>query len=72
MAYGILIRPYRTSKLLSGKVKGSFESRLNVLGRYRFKFKDRRAAQDRVEDIEIGIFRRGGNEGDLAILDILQ
>ena len=34
--------------------------------------KDRGAAEDRVVDVEIGVLRGGGDEGDAAVLDVFQ
>ena len=36
-----------------------------------FEFKNRAAAENGVEDIKIGIFRRRGNQSDLAVFDVL-
>ena len=36
------------------------------------EFKHGRAAEDGVEHIKIGIFRGGGNQGDLSVFDVFQ
>ena len=44
----------------------------DFLGLDRLKFKHRRAAQNRVIDIKIGVFGRGGDEGNVPVFDVFQ
>ena len=44
--------------------------RLRLL--HRLELKDRGARQDRIVDVEIRVFRRGGDESDLAVFDVFE
>ena len=54
------------------KVNGTPDALEGFLRRDGLELKDRGAGEDCVVDIEIGIFRCGGDERDLAVFDVFQ
>ena len=72
MAVSALLRSDMQAGLFRHVIHRAENGLFHVVRRDGLEFKDRAAAQDRVENIEIGIFRRGGNQRDLAVFDMLQ
>ena len=72
MAVSALLRRDAQAGLFSHVVHRAEDGLFHVVRRDGLEFKDRAAAQDRIKNIEIGILRRGGNQRDLAVFNVLQ
>ena len=64
---------FRAQAVFGFQIRDGAADRLQgVLRADRAELEDRRAREDGIVDIEIRVLRRGGNQGDLPVFDILQ